>query len=242
MDEVTAVKLLKNLKTVFDQHGIEFWLDSGTLLGATRDGKIIPWDSDIDLGCWEENLPFVAEACVLLRKSGVTTAFHKNYVVLSVRDCVVNLSLYKRRNGMAIKPWGPKKYLMGRLVAMLYEKVFWGAFSPQFGKIRIMSACSTKNFLQILHARLNAYLPKCVVERIVHGRQSMIVDSYFCIPAEHFDELASLDFYGMSFKVPSDTKGYLEFRYGKHWMETVQDWQTERDDGALIFFREGVSG
>ena len=35
-------------------HNIEFWLECGALLGAVRNGKIIPRQDDIDLGAWEE--------------------------------------------------------------------------------------------------------------------------------------------------------------------------------------------
>ncbi len=32
------------------RHGIAYWLDFGSLLGAARDGHLIPWDSDVDFG------------------------------------------------------------------------------------------------------------------------------------------------------------------------------------------------
>ena len=50
MDVPTAEGILREAKQIFDQQGVVFHLISGTLLGATRDNALIPWDDDIDLG------------------------------------------------------------------------------------------------------------------------------------------------------------------------------------------------
>ncbi|XP_074596245.1 ribitol 5-phosphate transferase FKRP [Brevipalpus obovatus] len=54
---------LENLRTtarrvfsVFEQCEIRYWLEGGSLLGAARYGDIIPWDFDVDLGIYEEDI------------------------------------------------------------------------------------------------------------------------------------------------------------------------------------------
>lgn len=54
-DLAVAERNLLTLKSVFDRHGITFWLVYGTCLGAVRDGGFIPHDTDTDLAVFEQD-------------------------------------------------------------------------------------------------------------------------------------------------------------------------------------------
>lgn len=48
--QILCLELLNFIDNVSKKHGIQYWLDYGTLLGAVRHGGYIPWDDDIDIG------------------------------------------------------------------------------------------------------------------------------------------------------------------------------------------------
>lgn len=51
----TELEILNVLSAFCTEHGIQWFIDSGTVLGAMRHGGFIPWDDDIDVGMMRED-------------------------------------------------------------------------------------------------------------------------------------------------------------------------------------------
>ena len=80
MKERVAVENLREIKNVLDKNNINYWLDFGTLLGAVRNGKIIEWDSDIDLGTWYGNVNQIISLFSGLKNKGFRANVTKNSI------------------------------------------------------------------------------------------------------------------------------------------------------------------
>ena len=57
------LEILDAIAEVCEKHGISWWLDSGSALGALRHGGFVPWDDDADIGMmWDDYLRFLEVA------------------------------------------------------------------------------------------------------------------------------------------------------------------------------------
>ena len=68
-NEKKAIKLLFDIKDIFDELSIDYWIEGGTLLGAVRDKKLIPWDHDIDMGTINKSNQAIGELIQKLKKN-----------------------------------------------------------------------------------------------------------------------------------------------------------------------------
>lgn len=48
--QMKTLDILRVVADICESHGLRYWLDSGTCLGAIRHGGFIPWDDDVDIG------------------------------------------------------------------------------------------------------------------------------------------------------------------------------------------------
>ena len=133
VDVATAEALLKEAKQIMDQLGVVFFLRQGTCLGAIRDGAIIPWDDDVDLGSifetdgvTEEMIETVASA---FEDRGYFTRIERNdhygAVAMMKSSTRIDWTCYRIIDGSTVHYPGLR--IPSRLFAQLKEIDFVGA-------------------------------------------------------------------------------------------------------------------
>ena len=89
-DEKKIINFLSNVVSIIKDLNIKYWLEGGTCLGAVRDGKLIPWDHDLDLGIEFANQESIDKLIKTLKKR-----YHIKIREFPNMDEVWNLGKYR---------------------------------------------------------------------------------------------------------------------------------------------------
>jgi len=94
-----ALKELATIKAVFDQHQIKWFITHGTCLGAVRDKDFIPYDSDIDIGCYKSDIEKIIHSMKVLRDQYgfiiTKLSLDDESIAVIKENVVIDISLYR---------------------------------------------------------------------------------------------------------------------------------------------------
>ena len=91
------LEMLIDLAAICKEHNIQWWLSSGSLLGAARHEGFIPWDDDIDITMFRRDFKRLQRIMHKLES--------EKYVYQSMRSDIEYTNLYgkfRKRKGLAI--------------------------------------------------------------------------------------------------------------------------------------------
>lgn len=235
--EEASVRDLKEIKEVFDKLGIRYWIDWGTLLGATRDGKLIEWDNDIDLGTMSGSWRKIVSVIPELEKRGFSIYLEELKIYGNVFErcilfqrfgCPVNMALYHVKGENVWVMMSESTSTIAQGLKILYHLLL--SQRPLVSQKWKPAAKALKRCLSLLPPRSREYLSTMVWWV---WRRSGVELIPIVIPKRYFEKLETTKFYGLTFNTPSDVEEYLEYHYGKDWKTPKRGWDWHKEEGAV---------
>lgn len=94
--------LMIKVDRILKKHGLTYWATCGTLLGVVRHQGMVPWDDDVDIAMFEEDIPRLLALQKELSKEGLKLCFHPKYKFYKI--CLTNGQAILKENGERY-PW-----------------------------------------------------------------------------------------------------------------------------------------
>lgn len=239
--EDSLIDLLRQVKEILDKHNIEFWLDSGTLLGAVRNEKFIPWDHDVDLAIWQEVMTASVKTSITrdLRSRGFKVYCFYNHMTTKKVESLVDITFYWQIGKNAIFPRLIETNLVSKFLS-LFSMILQAPYEHEVNfQLSHFLYNFVKGILVVISRSLPYWFRKPLAKILeVLYKKIGIKDVSWEIPDDYFKDLSTIKFYGMDFKVPSNTQKYLAYRYGENWKIPKRNWETNINDGAVVSFQQ----
>ena len=231
------ITALKQVKQVFDAEGLVFWLDYGALLGAVREGGLLPWDHDVDLGVWlsDERKLFRCLEKLQKRLSFRTSChyLHSGKIELffdaQEREPVIEIALWHKVYPFCynfVDDFSSHNKLLSPM--LLYQHYLTLNVDYPIHRFKKQASlfkgtiCKLPSKLKLLNLKF--------LSRIPLGYKNIV----FFTPASHLSSFDKIDFHGETFSIPHRSEDYLAYLYGSSWRVPLPNWDTFRDQKSLF--------
>ena len=236
--EAMASSIIK-IKEIFDEEGLFFWLNYGGLLGIIRDGKLLPWNNDLEVCCWYKDLnnDQIIKIVDHLNQLGFICIYYKSFGTINIKkgDLIdININFFWVKANKAIRPHAPaskdKKNFLAYILYWLSASMY--IYPNTFKRFRfneVNGQCSLKNIAKFSVAWISNMLPSKIKKTIF--KFLIYLSKNFggkfqqtAMPLSLYQAFKSYPFYHSSMYIPSDSEKVLEFLYGKGWRVPQDKW------------------
>lgn len=236
--QLRSVGLLRAIDKVCREHGIQYYVIAGTLLGAVRGGGFIPWDDDIDIALlrkdydmlmahWKEWLP----KPFAIVNHETSPRYPKYFAKLEDTDTTLVERIYLGYAGgvymdiFALDDVPDSKFLRAihfykfHFVRKLLYFVYRDPYKHGKGLRSLVPLVLQKLRLA---KPLHDYAQKVLKE--YHGKENCNLvmthdDGFKAYDKNIFGKPTYLDFEGISVAAPTIPEGFLSVLYGKDYMQ-----------------------
>lgn len=255
MSEVSIIQqkeleILKQVISICEKNGIEYYALGGTLLGAVRHQGFIPWDDDIDIGMprkdYEKFLRIAREELrypYTIVSEEHTIGYTKAFAAirdLSTKIVMISSKIHSEESiwldifpidgmpsGFFKKKIHSYNYLFSRMMVQLsqFDKIVNQdkLDRPLFERLIIKIANVIHIEKVLKYSTWSRYYKNCITKYDMTapfaGNFTGAYKLKEIVPSDYFSEPATLEFEGISLKVPKRYEDYLIAIYGENYMQ-----------------------
>ncbi len=215
------VPYMKMVKEALERHGVRYWLETGTLLGAVREGKVIAWDNDVDFSTTLEEAPKVFRVLRELAQEGwrIDVTDFAAYLGMEKENLAVSIMFYRTAGDKIWSPFclrsKPKLEFMAKHFYRIADRMLYGSYHHGIHPFEKALYHSIPRFMMPTLRRM--------FFGICYGLGQ--AEYALMIPKRLVEHLTPLTFYGMQFPVPTPAEEYLVALFGEDWRVPKKNWK-----------------
>jgi len=217
----------KSIEYIFEKlyvHGVDFWLDAGTLLKGLRDGDLYS-SSDIDLAIEWNDYNRLLSVANQLGDDGYEVIMQNSLPFLEDLLTIILPEPINKINSVDIYIYHKfDGYLVRRSVHKPVEDHYsaYLLFLSKRLMVKNRYPGGVSRVLYLLPYRLRFFLGKILLNLYDY----LGVTSWHVVPEHYFHEKKQVKICEISLPIPCNSEQYLEYRYGKDWMIPIkrEDW------------------
>ena len=202
---------------LLNRHGVPYWVCHGTLLGLIRDGRLIPWDHDIDIAVWADSfskasaIELMASHGYHLKNDGMDYDFLQ-FTKSGGREIDFNFYRISQDSNTAYSEWFISRSDFTKLLAALSN--------AEMHRGRGECLIRRLGFLSPLFHHIVNFLKR---------KGSFYKSAGYTTPACLLKEFEFVEISELEVRVPRLHEAVLECVYGKDWRIPKQqyDWKKE---------------
>lgn len=220
---------LKEFRAALDEVDFPYFIDTGTLLGAIRENRFIPWDNDVDFGTIRNQNTHqkLAAASRKLHDAGYSyVRTDQGTYFVKEPDIEFGIMFYEREGDSYVGEFRRMSFPYGALSNIIY---LWKA---------VMSGFIVDYNGHTFGKKIRHLLLKITGSRVFRPEQQFskafsLEIKRIAIPASFFDNLISVELYGTGYPAPNPPEDYLSWRYGE-WRTPVSNYNYFEEDRSIV--------
>ena len=248
--QLRQLEILEEIDRLCQRHGLRYWLDGGSILGAVRHGGFIPWDDDIDIAMPLDDLPRFVEVA---RKELPEGLFMQT--METDPSCRLPIAKVRDLNSFLVEYADDftRPYQKGIYVD-IFPMLPYPSVSRRFCKRVAKGYCKANAILQSQHYyswRSTAELFWFGMKRAIYSLEWRLA-SLFCKHDRYYSNVLNNNGYGImhetrsifptapiqfeerTFQGPADPDSYLRDLYGDYMQLPPED----KRHGHAVFYAE----